>query len=62
MGFLDEAKDAAEKLVSEHPDQASQAIDKAEGLIDQQTGGRFTDQIQSGGDKLGDALGLSGDS
>ncbi|GAB3862351.1 hypothetical protein GCM10028801_27750 [Nocardioides maradonensis] len=58
MSFLDDAKNAAEGLVSDHPDQAEQLLNKAEGLIDQQTGGKFSDQIAAGGDKLGEALGL----
>ena len=57
MGFLDKAKD----LISGHPEQAEQALQKAEDAINQQTGGKYADQIATGGDKLGEALGLPGD-
>lgn len=57
MGFLDKAKD----LISGHPEQAEQALQKAEDVIDQQTGGKYSDQIATGGDKLGEALGIPGD-
>ncbi len=54
MSFLDDAKNLAEKaeeLAKEHPDQVKSALGKAEELADKQTGGKFTDQIKSAGDK-----------
>jgi hypothetical protein len=57
MGILDEAK----KLIGKHPDQAKQAIDKGEDVADEKTGGKYTEQIETGGEKLGDALGLPED-
>lgn len=53
--------DQAKKLASEHPDQAKSALDQAEGFVDQQTGGTFTDQIHQGGDALEGQLGLPAD-
>ena len=57
MGFLDKAKDLAGKaqeLAGEHSDQVKQGLEKAEGLADKATGGKFSDQIESAGDKAAD--------
>ena len=54
MGFLDDAKKLAEQaqdLAAEHSDQVKQALDKVEDVADKQTGGKYTDQINSAGDK-----------
>ena len=53
--------DSAKKLVGEHPDQAKAALDKAEGLIDEKTGGKFTDKIKQGEAAVEGQLGLPGD-
>jgi hypothetical protein len=48
MGLFDELKglaDAAEKAISEHPDQIKTALAKLEDVIDEQTGGSHHDQI-----------------
>jgi hypothetical protein len=41
MGFLDDAK----QFIDEHDDQVDQALEKAGDVIDDKTGGRFSDQI-----------------
>ena len=54
MGFLDDAKKLAgkaEELAAEHSDQVKQGLDKVEDLADKATGGKYTDQIESAGDK-----------
>lgn len=54
MGFLDDAKKLAEKtgeLAAEHSDQVKQGLDKVEDLADKATGGKYTDQMDSAGDK-----------
>ncbi|MGZ4476782.1 MAG: antitoxin [Nocardioides sp.] len=60
MGFLDDALDKAKDAVADHPDQMSEALDKAGELISDKTGGRFDGQIEGGLDKAKDALGLDG--
>ncbi len=57
MGFLDDAKKLAEKaqdLAGEHSDQVKDGLDKVEGLADKATGGKYTEQIESAGDKAAD--------
>jgi F0F1-type ATP synthase membrane subunit b/b' len=54
MSFLDEAKNLAQKaeeLAKEHPDQVKAAIEKAEHAIDSATDGKYTDKIETAGDK-----------
>lgn len=53
-GWLDKIKD----LAKGNPQQADSAIDKVEDLIDKQTGGKYADQVDKGGDALRDQLGL----
>lgn len=61
MGIFDSAKDAAENLAAEHPDQVSEGLDKVGELADEKTGGQYSDQIEGGVDKAKDALGGLGD-
>ena len=61
MGFLDKAKDAAEKAVDSQGDKIAAGLDKAADLADQKTGGKYSDQIDQGVEKAKDALeGLDG--
>ncbi len=53
-GWLDKIKD----LAKGNPTQTDSAIDKVEDLIDKQTGGKYADQVDKGGDALRDQLGL----
>ena len=46
MGFLDDAK----KLVDEHDEQVDDAIEKAGDLADDQTGGKYADQVDKAQD------------
>lgn len=56
MGFLNKAKDAARKVVDQHGDKVKDATDKAGDIIDKKTGGKHTDKIETGKQKLEDAL------
>ena len=50
--------DEAKKLAGEHPDQAKEAFDKAEGVVDERTGRKYGDQIKKGEEALEAQLGL----
>ena len=59
MGFLDTLKGLFGKgqaLAKEHPDQVKAAMAKAEGLIADKTGHKYTSQIQEGGAKAAGLL------
>lgn len=61
MGFLDKAKDAAADAVDKHGDKIGGAVDKAALVIDEKTGGKHTDKLTAGADKVKEALdGLDG--
>ena len=53
-GFMDKMKD----FVKGNPEQAASAIDKVEEMVDQRTGGKYTEQIDKGSDTLREQLGL----
>jgi hypothetical protein len=53
-GWLDKVKD----YVKGNPQQADSALDKVEEALDQQTGGKYADQIDKGSDLLREQLGL----
>jgi hypothetical protein len=61
MGFLDDAKNKAEELAKEHPEQLEKlsdgAIGKAGGLLDGATGGKYADKIDMAEGKADDAIG-----
>ena len=52
--WIEKAKD----FIKGHPDQVGQAVDKAEDIIDEKTGGRYTEQVDAGADRLREGLGL----
>ena len=56
MGFLDDA----EKFIDQHDEQVDQAIEKAGDLVDQQTGGKYADQVDKAQDVAEEKTG-SGD-
>jgi hypothetical protein len=56
MGFLDDAKDKLSDAVDDHGDQIAAGIDKAAGVAEDKTGGKFDDKIEAGADKLKDGL------
>jgi hypothetical protein len=54
MGFLDDAKKLAgqaQDLAAEHTNEVKQGLDKLEDFADDATGGKFSDQITSAGDR-----------
>jgi hypothetical protein len=53
-GWLDKIKN----LAKGNPQQADSAIEKVEDIIDKQTGGKYAEQVDKGGDALRDQLGL----
>ena len=57
MGLLDAFK-KVQKVAQEHPDQVSQGIHKLEDAVEHKTGGKFDSQIEAGGQKVGEALGV----
>jgi hypothetical protein len=51
MGIFDELKNLvgeAEDMAKQHPDQVKAALAKAEGVIDEKTGHKYTAQLQEG--------------
>lgn len=52
MGFLDKAKDALQGK----GDEAADLIDKAADAVDDKTGGKHTDQIDTAADKAKDLV------
>ena len=58
---FNEIVDEAKKLAGEHPEQAREALEKAEDILDERTAGKFSDQIKQGGDALEGQLGLPAD-
>ncbi len=54
MGFADKLKDLTKKAqdtAAEHKDQIHQAVEKAEVMADQRTGGKYHDKIAQAGTK-----------
>lgn len=58
---FNEILNEAKKVADEHPDQAKAALEKAEGILDERTGGKFADEIKKGGDAVEGRLGLPAD-
>jgi hypothetical protein len=61
MGFLDDAKEKLTAAVDKGGEKIGGGIDKAKGLIDEKTGGKYHDKLDTGAEKAKDALdGLDG--
>jgi hypothetical protein len=56
MGFLDKIKGKAKLAVDQHGEKIASGIDKAAGLADKKTKGKYTDKIAGGSAKAKDAL------
>ena len=63
MGFLDklrgkagEAKEKVAEAVDQHGPKIGEAVDKAKGLVDEKTGGRFGDKSDAAAERAKDAL------
>lgn len=53
MSFLDKAKD----LIGEHSDEIDKGVDKAAELADQQTDGKYSEQIDQAAEQVKDKIG-----
>jgi hypothetical protein len=63
MGNLDDMKDKASDLASEHGDKAKEGMEKAGDFADEKTGGEHTEKIDQGvqkGQDLVDEMGGEG--
>lgn len=61
MGIFDNLKDKAQDLVDSQGEKVGEGVDKAGELIDDKTGGKYSEQINQGEEKAKDALdGLDG--
>ena len=60
MGFMDDALDKAKDAAGGNADKLEGAVDKAAEIADQKTGGKFSDQIDSGAQAAKDQLGNLG--
>ncbi|MGI8577366.1 MAG: antitoxin [Nocardioidaceae bacterium] len=58
MSTFDSFKDKATDLAKDHPDQASEGLDKAGDLVDEKIGGSHSDQVDSGVDNAKAGLGI----
>jgi hypothetical protein len=58
---MDDALDKAKDLAGDNADKLEGAVDKAADLADEKTGGKFSDQIDSGADAAKEQLGKLGD-
>ena len=56
MGFLDKLKKQATEAVDKHGDQIAGGLDKAAGMVDKKTKGKYSDKIKTGHQKAKDAL------
>jgi len=61
MGFMDDALDKAKDLAGDNADKLDGVVDQAAGLADEKTGGKFTDQINSGAEQAKEQLGKLAD-
>ena len=55
--FFDRVKD----FVTGHPEQADQGLDKVEEIIDERTGGQYSEQVAQGDDVVREQLGIPDD-
>jgi hypothetical protein len=51
MGLFDEIKDKAVELIQGNSDKVDDAVEKAGDLIDEKTGGQFSDKVDMAQDK-----------
>ena len=52
--FFDRVKD----FITGHPEQADQGLDKVEEIIDERTGGQYSEQVAQGDDVVREQLGI----
>ena len=54
--FFDKVKD----FIKGHPEQADQGLDKASEVLDERTGGRYSEQVARGDDIVRERFGIPG--
>lgn len=60
MGLLDRFRSKAGKTADDHGDKVTQGIDKAGDVVDDKTGGKYSDKVDTAQQKATDAVeGLS---
>ena len=53
--------DKVKNFIQGNPEKAQQGLDKLGEVVNQRTGGKYADQIDKAGDKVGERLGLPAD-
>jgi MT0933-like antitoxin protein len=56
MGLLDRFRSKAAQTVDDHGDQVGQGIEKAGDVVDDKTGGKYSDKVDTAQEKATDAL------
>lgn len=59
MGISDNLRDLtkeAEQIAREHPQETQQVLNKAEHIIDEKTGGKHSEQLDKGAERLKERL------
>lgn len=57
MGLFDSAKDKVSGLAGDNKDKIDDGVENAGDAVDDRTGGKFSDQVDSGQDAAKDKLG-----
>jgi hypothetical protein len=60
-GMFDKAKEKIQEFAGNNPDKVGQGVDKAAQFADEKTGGKHSDQINQGADKLKERFNGGGD-
>ncbi len=67
MGLMDKLKgltkhkDKAEALAAEHGDKITDTVDKATDMVDEKTGGKYTEHLDKADEKIADVVEGLGD-
>ena len=61
MSFLDKAKAKLTQAVDDHGDKIAQGIDKAGAVVNERTGGKYEDRVDSGQQRVEGSLGMERD-
>lgn len=56
MGFLDRFKKKATEVVDDQGDRIGEGLDKAADFVDDKTGGKYSERIDTGAEQAKDAL------
>ncbi len=61
MGFMDKFRSKATETVEEHGEQVDAGVEKAGDVVDEKTGGQYSDKIDAGEEKVKEGLDKLGD-